>query len=139
MVIEDMQETLDLLQDIKYFFFNLEEIDKKLRTDLYNKEGERDDLLHEIELSKLNAIERMSIYSRLEKVLQERRIVKDKLDLINTLKPYVNKFVTKGIIAETETTMKIIETLKKNQQTRQYTPRVLQDLKCAKKKNKEES
>lgn len=81
----------------------------------------------------------MSIYSRLEKVLQERRIVKDKLDLINTLKPYVNKFVTKGIIAETETTMKIIETLKKNQQTRQYTPRVLQDLKCAKKKNKEES
>ena len=139
MVIEDMQETLDLLQDIKYFFFNLEEIDKKLRTDLYNKEGERDDLLHEIELSKLNAIERMSIYSRLEKVLQERRIVKDKLDLINTLKPYVNKFVTKGIIAETETTMKIIETLKKNQQTRQYTPRVLQDLKCAKKKTKEES
>lgn len=53
MQIDNMQETLELLDNIKYFFKNIDEIDKKLQVDLHNKEGERDDLLHEIELSKL--------------------------------------------------------------------------------------
>ena len=138
MVIEDMKETLDLLGNIKYFFLNLDETEKRLNTELYNKEGERDDLLHEIELSKLNAIERMQTYSRLETVLKERRNIKDKLDLINTIKPYASKFITKGICAETETTIKNIETLKSNQENRQYTPRIIKDLKCAKKKGEKE-
>lgn len=137
MIIEDMQQTLDLLGNIRYFFLNIEETEKKLNTELYTKEGERDDLLHEIELSKLNAIEIMSTYKRLEKVLQERRNIKNKLDLINTVKPYASKFITKGICAETETTIRNIETLKSNQENRQYTPRVIKDLKCAKKKKEE--
>lgn len=137
MVIENMQQTLELLGNIKDFFFNIEETEKKLNTELYNKEGERDDLLHEIELSKLNAIERMQTYSRLETVLKERRIIKDKIELVNTIKPYTSKFITKGICAETDTTIKNIETLKSNQESRQYTPRVIKDLKCAKKKKEE--
>ena len=98
MVIENMQQTLELLGNIKDFFFNIEETEKKLNTELYNKEGERDDLLHEIELSKLNAIERMQTYSRLETVLKERRIIKDKIELINTIKPYTSKFITKVFV-----------------------------------------
>lgn len=137
MQIENMKETLDLLENIKYFFLDLDETEKKLNMELYNKEGERDDLLHEIELSKLNAIERMQTYSRLESVLKERRIIKDKIELINTIKPYTSKFITKGICAETDTTIKNIETLKSNQESRQYTPRIIKDLKCAKKKKEE--
>lgn len=137
MVIEDMQQSLELLENIKYFFYNTEEIEKKLNSDLRNKEYERDDLLHEIELSKLNAIEIMAVYKKLEKVLQERRIIKDKIDLISTIKPYTSKFITKGICAETDVTIKNIETLRRNQENRQYTPRILQDLKCAKKKKEE--
>lgn len=106
MVIEDMQQSLELLENIKYFFYNIEEIEKKLNIDLRNKEYERDDLLHEIELSKLNAIEIMAVYKKLEKVLQERRIIKDKIDLVSTIKPYTSKFITKGICAETDTTIK---------------------------------
>ena len=71
MVIENMQQTIELLKNIKDFFFNIDETEKRLNTELYNKEGERDDLLHEIELSKLNAIERMQTYSKLETVLKE--------------------------------------------------------------------
>lgn len=134
MVIENMQQTIELLKNIKDFFFNIDETEKRLNTELYNKEGERDDLLHEIELSKLNAIERMQTYSKLETVLKERRFIKDKIDLINTIKPYASKFITKGICAETDTTIKNIETLKSNQENRQYTPRIIKDLKCAKKK-----
>lgn len=79
MVIENMQQTIELLKNIKDFFFNIDETEKRLNTELYNKEGERDDLLHEIELSKLNAIERMQTYSKLETVLKERRCIKDKI------------------------------------------------------------
>lgn len=137
MVIENMQQALDLLKNIKEFFYNIDETEKKLNTELYNKEGERDDLLHEIELSKLNAIEIMSTYKKLETVLKERRIIKDKIELINTIKPYTSKFIMKGICAETDTTIKNIETLKSNQESRQYTPRVIKDLKCAKKKKED--
>lgn len=134
MVIEDMEQSLELLKNINEFFNNIEETERKLKTDLYNKEGERDDLLHEIELSDLNIGERVSTYKKLRTVLQERRVIKDKIDLISTLKPYTNKFITKGICAETDTTIKNIENLKTHQETRQYTPRILKDLKCAKSK-----
>lgn len=137
MIIENMQQTIDLLNNIKDFFYNIEEIEKKLIAELYNKEGERDDLLHEIELSDLNIGERASTYKKLKKVLQERRIIKDKIELVNTIKPYTSKFITKGICAETDVTIKNIETLKSNQENRQYTPRVIKDLKCAKKKKEE--
>lgn len=134
MTIEDMQQSLELLNNINDFFMNMENTEKRLNTELSNKEAERDDLLHEIELSKLNAIEIMSVYKRLENVLHERRILKDKLDLVHTMKCYSNKFIEKGICAETNRTIKNIETLKNNQENRQYTPRILKDLKCAKKK-----
>lgn len=134
MIIENMQQTIDLLNNIKDFFYNIEEIEKKLIAELYNKEGERDDLLHEIELSDLNIGERAGTYKKLKMVLQERRIIKDKIELVNTIKPYTSKFITKGICAETDVTIKNIETLKSNQENRQYTPRVIKDLKCAKKK-----
>lgn len=134
--VMDIEQALELLNNINYFFKNIDVVEKQLATDLYNKEGERDDLLHEIELSKLNAVERLSVYAKLENVLQDRRTIKDKINLINTIKPYTNKFIMKGICAETQTTIKNIETLKSNQENRQYTPRILKDLKCAK-KNKE--
>lgn len=38
MVIEDMQQSLELLENIKNFFYNIEEIEKKLNMDLRNKE-----------------------------------------------------------------------------------------------------
>ena len=133
MDIEDMEWSKKLLENINYFFKNIDEVEKKLSIDLRNKELERDDLLHEIELSKLSIGERSRTYSHLEKVLQERRILKDKIEFINTMKPYTSKFITKGICAETDITIKNIETLKNNQETRIYKPRILKNLKCAEK------
>lgn len=133
MNIENIEETLNLLENIECFFTNFEDIEKKLSTALINKELERDDLLHEIELSRLNAVEIMNMHKRLEKVLKERRVIKDKIALTNTMKPYVNKFVEKGICAETKITIKNIKTLKSNNEARQYVPRIIKDLKCAKK------
>ena len=136
MKIENENEILELLSNIENFFKNYEETERNLDRDLKNKELERDDILHEIELSKLNAIEIMSTYKELEKILKERRILKDKISFINTLKPYVKKFVEKGICAETEIVVKNINTLKSNNEAREYTPRILKNLKCAKAKNR---
>lgn len=134
MQIDDMEQSVKLLENIKEFFANIEDTSKKLNIDLINKEDEFRDIRHEIELSDLNAIEIMKVYKQEKRILQERRVIKDKIDFISTIKPYANKFITKGICAETDATIKNIETLKSNQETRQYTPRVLKNLKCAKKK-----
>ncbi len=120
------------------FFATIDDIEKMLNTQLTNKEAERDDLLHEIEISKLNAIEIMNVYKKLEKVLHERREIKDRMLLMGTLKGYSNKYITKGILADTRQAIQNVETLKKNIETRKYTPRILKDLKCARTKNKEE-
>ena len=134
MIIDDMQQTLNLLSNIEYFIKNIDTTEKNLKANLVNIEGQQEDLLHEIEFSKLNAIEIMNIYKQLENVRKERRKIKDKLELINTLKSYTNKFIEKGICGETKDVIKNIETLRSNQENRQYTPRILKDLKCAKKK-----
>ena len=93
--LDDMQEVLKFLNDIENFFKKFDDTNKKLQTDLYNKEGERDDLLHEVELSKLNAMERAKVYAQLEKVLKERRIIKDKIDLMSTIKSYCDEYIKK--------------------------------------------
>ncbi len=62
MIVDDMEQSLVLLQNIDDFVIAIDDTEKKLRTALYNKEGERDDLLHEIELSKLNIGERAKVY-----------------------------------------------------------------------------
>ena len=135
--IDDMQSVEEFLNDVQTFFKEFDNVNKKLINELTNKEAEKNDLLHEIELSKLNAIERMAIYSKLKTVLHERRIIKNKLELLNTLKEYSNKFIEKGICGETNTTIKNIKNLQMTQAERGYTPRVLKDLKCAKHKKSE--
>lgn len=35
MIIEDMQQSLELLENIKYLFYDIEETEKKLNTELY--------------------------------------------------------------------------------------------------------
>lgn len=139
MEIDNLEQAKELLENIKYFFTNFDQVSQKLNVDLINKELERDDLLHEIELSKLNAVERLGIYGKLEKTLQERRIIKDKIELINTMRTYKKKYIEKGICGDTDTAIKNIDTLQNNQKNRRYTPRILKDLKCAKERKVQEN
>ena len=137
-MLEEADKAIELLRNTSDFFARIDDIEKMLSTQLANKEAERDDLLHEIEISGLNAIEIMRVYKRLEKVLHERREIKDRMLLINTLKGYSNKYITKGILGDTKQAIHNIETLKKNIRTRKYTPRILKDLKCAGVQSEEE-
>lgn len=134
MQIDNMEEVKILLLEIENVFTNLDELKKDIENKICIKEAEQEDYLHELELAKLNGIEIMKVSNSLIKVRKERRILKNKLELLNTLKGYTDKYITKGIIADTRQAIKNIDTLKSNQEAKEYTPRVIKDLKCAKKR-----
>lgn len=137
MQIDNVEETRRLLVEIDEIFTNLDDVKKDLETKISQKEAKQEDYLHELELARLNGIEIMQIAKELIKTRKERRILKNKLESVNTLKGYTDKYITKGIIADTKQAIQNIDTLKINQETREYTPRVVKDLKCAKKRKGE--
>lgn len=137
MQIDNIEDAKILLLEIENLFMNLDDIKKNLEQQINIKDDETQDYLHEIELSKLNAFELSKVAVLLRDTRKERRMLKNKLELINTLKGYSDKYITKGILADTKQAIQNIDTLKINQETREYTPRVVKELKCAKKKKEE--
>lgn len=134
MQLDNMEEVKKAFNEFKNIFTNIYDVKKDIEDQLAIKDDETIDYLHELELGNLNAIEVMGTAKKLISSRKERRILKDKLELIKTTKGFVDNYIVKGIVGELEQVIENINTLKKNQENRQYTPRVLQDLKCAKKK-----
>ena len=132
MQLDDLEEAKELLTNIENLFRNLDDLNIDLKKQLSNKEAEQDDLLHELELGNLNAIEVGRVAKKLITVRKERRILKDKLTVISTLKCYTDDYIKKGIIADTKQTIKNLDNLKNTQASRKYTPKIIKDLKCAK-------
>lgn len=138
MKIDDIDETKALLADIDILFSNLDDIKKDLEEKIRQKEVEQEDYLHEIELGNLNGIQLTVVAKELKQTRKERRVFKDKLELINTLKGYTDKYITKGIVGDTKQAIKNIEMLESNHKTREYVPRIIKNLRCAKKKKGDE-
>ena len=57
MQIDNIDEIEKFVEEMNYFFTNIERTNSDLKNELRTKELEQDDLLHEIELSNLNAFE----------------------------------------------------------------------------------
>lgn len=139
MKIDNIDEIEEFAKEMNYFFTYIERTNSDLKNELRIKELEQDDLLHEIELSKLNAFELSKVAVRLRNVRQERRVIKDKLEFISTLKGFADKYNNKLITGDIAQLLKNIRKLKDNWETRIYKTRVLEDLKISKMKKKEES
>lgn len=137
MKIDDVDEVEKFLDDVKYFFSYIDTEKDRLEKEQKIEELKTEDLLHEIELVSLNVVDRNKIYTQLKESRMKRRVIKDKLDFVNTLRGYTSKFITKGICAETNQVIENIGRLKKEWEKRTYTPRILKDLKCAKLNKKE--
>ena len=138
MKIDDVDEVKGLLVDIDILFSNLDDIKKDLEEKIRQKEAEQEDYLHEIELGNLNGIQLTGVTKDLKQTRKERRVFKDKLELINTLKSYTDKYITKGIVGDTKQAIKNIEMLESNHKTREYVPRIIKNLRCAKKRKGDE-
>ena len=136
MKIDNIDEVEEFAKEMNYFFTYIERTNSDLKNELRIKELEQDDLLHEIELSKLNAFELSKVAVRLRNVRQERRVIKDKLEFISTLKGFADKYNNKLITGDIAQLLKNIRKLKDNWETRIYKTRVLEDLKISKMKKK---
>lgn len=133
MRIENIEDTKTILTEMEDLFTTIDVIKKELENEICVKEAEQTDYLHELELAKLNGIEIVQVAKALINTRKERRNLKDKLELINTLKGFTDEYVKKGIVANLKQVIKNVATLESNQEVREYTPKAIKTLKCAKK------
>lgn len=131
MQLDNTEDVKKLLADIENLFSNLDDIKINLEKQIRIKDDETIDYLHELELGNLSCFEISKVSKDLIRTRKERRIFKDKLELVNTIKGYSDKYITKGIITDTKNAIRNIDTLINNHNTRGYVPKVVKDLKCA--------
>ena len=75
----------EFLIEMKNFFENIDKLKADLEEQIKRVELERNDLLHELELGNLNAVEITKVAVVLRDVLKERRTYKDELMKVMTL------------------------------------------------------
>lgn len=125
----------EFLIRMKNFFENIDSLKVDLEKQVKETEYARNDLLHELELGNLNAVEISKVAKTLKEVLQERRKYKDELDKVMTLKGFTDKYNNKMITGDIVLVLKNLKTLEKNKETRTYNPRRIENLKCVEAKD----
>ena len=127
----------EFLIQMKNFFEGIDKLKIDLEKQISETELERNDLLHELELGNLNAIEMTKVAKTLKEVLQERRKYKDELAKVMTLKGFTDKYNNKMITGDIILVLKNLRTLEKNNEARTYSPRRIKNLKCAEAKDEQ--
>lgn len=128
----------EFLIEMKNFFENIDTLKTDLEKQVKETEYARNDLLHELELANLNAVEIMKVARTLKEVLKERRKYKDELAKVMTLKGFTDKYNNKLIVGDIMLALKNLRTLKNNNETRTYNPRRITNLKCTEEKEDEQ-
>ena len=123
----------EILKIMKDFFEGIDIEHSNLLQELSNKEAEQQDLLHELELNNLNAVEITKVAIDLKKVRKERRVIKNDIERVKTIKSFTDKYNNKFIVNEIKTLIKELYKLQKRQNNRQYEPRILKDRKIGEK------
>ena len=71
--------------------------------------------MHELELNNLNAVEITKVAIDLKKVRKERRIIKNDIERVKTIKSFTDKYNNKFIVNEIKTLIKELYKLQKRQ------------------------
>ena len=128
--------TEEILKIMKSFFEGIEEEHSNLLQELTNKEAEQQDLLHELELNNLNAVEITKVAIDLKRVRKERRIIKNDIERVKLIKSFTDKYNNRFITNEIKTLIKELYKLQRKQENRKYEPRILKDRKIGEKDGK---
>lgn len=126
-----MSKVIEKLIDILPFLTEVENDYKAMTKKLQEVDWEISDLQHELELSKLSAVELMRTTKELVKVLQKRREIKNEMHIMHHVKCCVS-CGAKNIITSIKNMQKLIEYMP----DKAYTPRVRTDIKLYKGKLK---
>ena len=130
-----MTEEEEFLIKMKNFFEGTNKLKAELEKEIKRTELERNDLLHELELGNLNAVELTKVAVVIRDVLKERRQYKDELDKVITLKGFTDKYNNKLITGDIIQVLKNLRVLEDNKKNRKYNPRVIKKLKCVEAKD----
>ena len=112
-------------ETLKYMLVFFQNIDRRLN-ELSKEQSiadiKQDEILHYIENHKLNASQSCRLVKLLKEIRDERRLIKDEIDVIRSLKDtfvdkYKNKFIEKDIMQA----IKNLETLENKQNNPKYT------------------
>ena len=74
MATNDEMTTEEFLVNMKQFFEGIDKVRTNLEQEISKVELERNDLLHELELAKLNAVEISQVAKKLRDILKKRRV-----------------------------------------------------------------
>lgn len=119
----------EILEIMKEFFENIEKEYSELLEDLTDKEAEQQDLLHELELNNLNAVEISKVAIELRRVRKDRRLIKNDIERVKIIKNFTDKYNNKFITNEIKVLIKELYKLKNRQDNRKYEPRILKNKK----------
>lgn len=112
-------------ETLKYMLAFFQDIDKRV-SELTEEQSiadkKQDEILHYIENHKLNASQSCKIIKQLKRVREERRLVKNEIEIVWSLKStfvdkYKNKFIEKDIIQA----LKGLKTIENRQSNPKYT------------------
>jgi hypothetical protein len=118
----------------KNFLETLNTIEKEWGSwvdDLKQCEMETQDLLHEIELTNFNAYRGYLLCKQLQDVRQRRRQLKNKMEILRTLKEFIEN--NKQLKISLYKTLSTMEKTEEHQSQRMYLPRVRTDISLAEK------
>ncbi len=105
-------EVDDLLKYMLNFFQNIDKQAQKISEELSQKDLERQDILHYIENTELNAAGYARVGKLLKRVSMERREIKKELEKINCLKDKLaNKYNNKLIAGDIIKALKGLQTI----------------------------
>ena len=119
-------EVADILKIILHLFQDIDKRQEELSKEQSTVDSKQDEILHYIENHNLNAAERCKVISLLKKIREERRQIKNEIDVIRLLKDsfidkYKNKFIEKDIIIA----LKNLQEIEKRKNNPKYTYKYL--------------
>ena len=125
----------EFLIEMKNFFENIDKLKLDIEKQIKETELARDDLLHELELASLNAVEITKVAVTLRDVLKERRVYKDELEKVMILKEFTDKYNNKLITGDIIQQLKRLREYKEKLKNRNYRARRITNLKCVEAKD----
>lgn len=120
------QDTMDAINQFLSAANQIEEYWSQLYDEVGKTDRETQDLLHELELSRFNACNGFSLAARMQEIRKRRRRSKNEKEVIEPFKQWADKH--KSIVVDLHKVLKAMGKAAETQQTRQYHPRELDDL-----------
>lgn len=124
-VTEELQVS-DILKVVLQLFNDIDKRQEELSKEQSVADTKQDEILHYIEIHNLNAATRCKVISLLKKVREERRQIKNELDVIRSLKDsFIDKYKSKFIEKDIMIALKNLKELEGRKNNPKYTYKYL--------------